>query len=331
MRVGHSRRAWNTFFGMHEQGVWVAFFDCCDVGFGGDRVGIRRCIAAMEMPTGVEAVCVPVEAVSRGPNLLQTAIDYLSFVPVSSGAGLGRDASPVAAEGSGRKLRTHQLYVRRPSAANSPLVRQLMETIAGYSADCVWELGENVVLVGREVPRAEPTCSVVAVLLDAVAAVAGELTAVQESSMSPVPSRDSGIKSPAVRGVVGVLPRDDRLLVIRRAAHILAGGAWCFPGGAIEPGESPADAVVREMEEEVGLAIRPLRELWQCTLDDGRLLLHWWLVAPATPDHYNLRLNPAEVAEAQWLTPTKILSLPGLLDSNREFLQHSDPTQPRRD
>ena len=37
--------------------------------------------------------------------------------------------------------------------------------------------------------------------------------------------------------------------------------AWVAPGGSIEPGESPADAVVREMREETGLLVEPLRVL----------------------------------------------------------------------
>ena len=34
---------------------------------------------------------------------------------------------------------------------------------------------------------------------------------------------------------------------------------WYVPGGAIDPGEEPADAIVREMEEETGLIVEPLR------------------------------------------------------------------------
>jgi 8-oxo-dGTP pyrophosphatase MutT (NUDIX family) len=37
--------------------------------------------------------------------------------------------------------------------------------------------------------------------------------------------------------------------------------AWVAPGGSIEPGESPADAVVREMREETDLLVEPLRVL----------------------------------------------------------------------
>ena len=39
------------------------------------------------------------------------------------------------------------------------------------------------------------------------------------------------------------------------------GGIWSTPGGAVEPDETPADAVVREVQEETGLLVRPDRSL----------------------------------------------------------------------
>ena len=57
---------------------------------------------------------------------------------------------------------------------------------------------------------------------------------------------------------VGAVVRDDqgRLLMVRRG-HAPAAGTWSVPGGRVEPGESDADAVVREVREETGLEVRP--------------------------------------------------------------------------
>ena len=48
---------------------------------------------------------------------------------------------------------------------------------------------------------------------------------------------------------------DDRVLFMRRADN----GQWGLPAGAIDPGETPAEAVAREVREETGLDVRPRR------------------------------------------------------------------------
>ena len=55
---------------------------------------------------------------------------------------------------------------------------------------------------------------------------------------------------------------DGRVLLADRPAGKVAAGFWEFPGGQIEPGESAAQAAVRELFEEVGvhaLALAPWR------------------------------------------------------------------------
>jgi 8-oxo-dGTP pyrophosphatase MutT (NUDIX family) len=58
---------------------------------------------------------------------------------------------------------------------------------------------------------------------------------------------------------VTIITFDDqgRVLLVRHADA----GVWVAPGGSIDPHESPADAAVREMWEETGLLVEPMRIL----------------------------------------------------------------------
>lgn len=57
--------------------------------------------------------------------------------------------------------------------------------------------------------------------------------------------------------VNGILLRGDRVLIARRAlGKKIASGKYHLPGGHVEFGEEPAEAVVREFREEFGLTVR---------------------------------------------------------------------------
>lgn len=46
---------------------------------------------------------------------------------------------------------------------------------------------------------------------------------------------------------------DGRVLIARRPEGKTMAGLWEFPGGKVEPGETPEDAVIRELREELGI------------------------------------------------------------------------------
>ena len=54
-----------------------------------------------------------------------------------------------------------------------------------------------------------------------------------------------------------LLDQAGRVLIAQRPAHKQFGRLWEFPGGKVEPGESPELALVRELKEELDLSVEP--------------------------------------------------------------------------
>jgi 8-oxo-dGTP pyrophosphatase MutT (NUDIX family) len=122
---------------------------------------------------------------------------------------------------------------------------------------------------------------------------------------------------PGRRGAVGVVVRNGRMLVIRRSRTVVAPLVYCFPGGGIEGDESEETALIREFREEVQLAVRPLRRLWECTTA-WKVHLAWWL--GEVDDAAVPVANPREVESIHRLTVDEMAQKSDLLSSNREFL-----------
>lgn len=119
-------------------------------------------------------------------------------------------------------------------------------------------------------------------------------------------------------GVVAVIRDDHRFLVIQRGLQLVrAPGKYCFPGGTIELGETPLEALHREMQEELGVAIEPQGKIWTSLTPRG-VHLEWWSTA-IKPDS-TIRACPHEVAWIGWLSADEMLDLEHLLPSNLEFL-----------
>ncbi len=55
---------------------------------------------------------------------------------------------------------------------------------------------------------------------------------------------------------VALIDRDGRVLLARRPEGKAMAGLWEFPGGKVEAGERPEAALIRELDEELGIATR---------------------------------------------------------------------------
>jgi 8-oxo-dGTP diphosphatase len=117
---------------------------------------------------------------------------------------------------------------------------------------------------------------------------------------------------------VGAVIKDGRgrLLLIKRG-HAPGAGLWSLPGGRIEPGETDAEALVREMREETGLVIEagPLIGTVRRPVQDGGILDIRDYAATVTGG--TLRAGD-DAADARWVAPGELETLPiteGLLEA----------------
>lgn len=129
----------------------------------------------------------------------------------------------------------------------------------------------------------------------------------------------------AVLVVAGAILKDQRVLAARRAPHKRQAGLWELPGGKVEAGEPQADALIRELQEELGIEVAVGERLaesvhryahaevrlvaWRCELLAGE---------PAGPDHDRLEWVDAERgAELSW-APADVPLLPAVWAALRE-------------
>ena len=99
-----------------------------------------------------------------------------------------------------------------------------------------------------------------------------------------------------------MIEREGRILIARRPAALHLGGLWEFPGGKRKPGESAAEALEREIREELGAAVtvRRLLEVVDWTFPEKRVRLSFFTCSIAGEP------RPLEGQEIAWVTPAEL-------------------------
>ena len=117
--------------------------------------------------------------------------------------------------------------------------------------------------------------------------------------------------------VVSVIFDGERFLTIKRSQEVKAPGAIGFAGGGVEPDETQADAIVREMQEELGVEVTPVKQVWTCHTPRG-VELNFWQVRFV--GEQKIKLDPNEVEFYAWHTPQSLREQFNLISSAVPFL-----------
>lgn len=130
-----------------------------------------------------------------------------------------------------------------------------------------------------------------------------------------------------IRVAAAIIADGDRYLMTRRPAGKHMAGYWEFPGGKIEPGESPAQALARELEEELGIEVevRGSVDVLRHRYGDRSVELHFLEAAIRSG-----RPRALEVDDLGWFTPAEMPGLP-VLEADLPLVDKLDGRQAVRD
>jgi 8-oxo-dGTP diphosphatase len=140
---------------------------------------------------------------------------------------------------------------------------------------------------------------------------------VQELPRVVVERGISALAKPAILVVAAALyDGDGRVLIAERPAGKHMAGRWEFPGGKVVAGESEAEALAREIREELGVEItgsRPFMRLAH-SYDDRDVELSMWVVEAFQGEPQGL-----DGQRLKWVAPA-MLSAEDILEADRPFV-----------
>ena len=101
--------------------------------------------------------------------------------------------------------------------------------------------------------------------------------------------------------VAGLIVKDGKMLVCQRTRHQTMPLKWEFPGGKIEEGEQPRDALRRELEEELGILATIGDEVGAFSTNIRTAA--WWSCASSSCASTREKSRTESSEDMQWAEP----------------------------
>jgi A/G-specific adenine glycosylase len=134
------------------------------------------------------------------------------------------------------------------------------------------------------------------------------------TAMRPLPKAKTQYHS--LEMVAGILRHRKKILIRQRPPQGLWANLWEFPGGLIEPGETPPEAIARHILEQTGLTAAAPKEI--------AIVRHGYTTRRVTLHGYFCDIqdaNEAPPTEGTWLPPEELAALP-FPAGHRKLMEH---------
>lgn len=119
--------------------------------------------------------------------------------------------------------------------------------------------------------------------------------------------------------VAVIIERSGKFLLGKRSSAKKSGaGYWCPITGRIESGETEPEAVIREVREEVGLIVVPLKKLAEIDTRDKSARIHWWSVRVLSGEAV---LCNDEHTELKWVNVVEMKLLSPIFEEDLEVFE----------
>jgi len=148
--------------------------------------------------------------------------------------------------------------------------------------------------------------------------------AYKENRINQYPIKIKAKKIPNINVAVGVIWKNNNILIAKRKSQGLLGGLWEFPGGKVNNHETSADCVIREIYEEIGVKV----ELKSFITNIKHQYSHFSISMDSFHCIYKSgNPEPKQCSDIKWIKPNEISKF-AFPKANHKFINHIPKNNP---